>query len=163
MALFLFPALSLGLISFYAWSFLIEWEALFMKKWRDSDLHTERIVADRSNSGRHWADGKLNVYLFRGFYHRNLSYLVDLEYHFFLLKKIFCWLILEKEKFICSPYWCLHWLILVWALTRDHTHNAGILRWHPNLLWCSARALNTISFTLSAGGLLKFLLHISVF
>ena len=34
----------------------------------------------------------------------------------------------EKETLICfSTYLCIHWLILVCALTGDQTHNLGIL------------------------------------
>ena len=35
----------------------------------------------------------------------------------------------KRETLICwSSYLCIHWLILVYALTRDRTCNLGILR-----------------------------------
>ena len=40
----------------------------------------------------------------------------------------------------CSTYLCIHWLIFVCALTRDQTHNLGILRWGSNQLDYLARA-----------------------
>ena len=34
----------------------------------------------------------------------------------------------ERETLICcSTYFCIHWLLLIHALTGDQTHNLGIL------------------------------------
>ena len=47
----------------------------------------------------------------------------------------------EREKTICcSTYFCIHWLLLVSALTWDWTHNLGILGWCSNKQNCPARA-----------------------
>ena len=41
-------------------------------------------------------------------------------------------LILEERKreretsVCCSTYWCIHWLLLICALTRDQAHNIGV-------------------------------------
>ena len=47
----------------------------------------------------------------------------------------------EREMICCSTYLCIHWLILVGALTRDGTHNLGVLRGCSNQLTCPARAI----------------------
>ena len=52
-------------------------------------------------------------------------------------KKIFFNWLLERERVtsnLTSPYLCIHWLILVCALTGDQTHNLGILGQHSNQL-----------------------------
>lgn len=36
-------------------------------------------------------------------------------------------LILERSVIFCFPYLSVHWLILECALTRDQTHNLGLL------------------------------------
>ena len=39
----------------------------------------------------------------------------------------------------CSTYLCIHWLILVHALTRDKIRILGVLGWHSNQLSYPAR------------------------
>ena len=46
----------------------------------------------------------------------------------------------------CSTYLYIHWLLLVCALTRDWTHNLGILGWCYNQLSYLARAIIIIIF-----------------
>ena len=46
----------------------------------------------------------------------------------------------ERETSVCcSTHLCIHWLILVWALTGDRTHNLGVLGQHSDHLSCLAR------------------------
>ncbi|KAF6109763.1 hypothetical protein HJG60_010966 [Phyllostomus discolor] len=54
----------------------------------------------------------------------------------------------ERELSICcSPYLCIHWLILVCAFTRDRTCNLGVLGQCSNQLSYRDRALgNCIYF-----------------
>ena len=33
----------------------------------------------------------------------------------------------RETSICCSTYWCIHWSILVYALTGDRTHNLGVL------------------------------------
>ena len=62
---------------------------------------------------------------FRWFTNLHLSLL-------FFKKKI---LIDLRETSICCPtYWCIHWLILVCALTENWTHNLGGSRQHSDQL-----------------------------
>ena len=47
----------------------------------------------------------------------------------------------KKETSIrCSTYWCIHWLILVRALTGDRICNPDILKQHSNQLSYRSRA-----------------------
>ena len=47
----------------------------------------------------------------------------------------------EKRTLICcSTYLCIHWLIPICALTRDQTHNLGVLGQCSNQLSYLARA-----------------------
>ena len=49
-------------------------------------------------------------------------------------------LIDEREtSTCCSNYLCIHWLILIYALTRDWTCNLGVLGWCSNQLSYPAR------------------------
>ena len=51
----------------------------------------------------------------------------------------------EKETSICcSSYFCIHWLILLCALTRDQTHNLGVLGRRSNQMSYPARAKGVI-------------------
>ena len=54
----------------------------------------------------------------------------------------------ERETSICcSAYLCIHWLLLVCALTGDGTHNLGVLGGHFNQLSYLSRA-RPVSFEL---------------
>ena len=50
----------------------------------------------------------------------------------------------------CSTYLCIHWLILVCALTRDQTHNLGVLGRCSNQLSHPVRASVTLFEVCSA-------------
>ena len=70
---------------------------------------------------------------------------VYLDVCIWMLLKKHCWIFFlrerEKETSICySTYWCIHWLILVCALTGDWTHKLGVLGRCCNNLSCPARA-----------------------
>ena len=46
----------------------------------------------------------------------------------------------RESSMCCSTHLCIHWFLLVCALTGDQTHNLGILRGHSNQLSYPARA-----------------------
>ena len=48
--------------------------------------------------------------------------------------------IYRKTSICCPTYLCIHWLLLVCALTRDQTHNLGVLGQCSNQLSCLTRA-----------------------
>ena len=46
----------------------------------------------------------------------------------------------RKTLTCCSTYLCIHWLLLICALTRDQTHNPGVSGWRSKQLIYPARA-----------------------
>ena len=64
-----------------------------------------------------------------------LLLLLSLHPFFFKILLIYSKLGKERKTLICcSTYWCIHWFILVCALTGDRTHNLGIAGLHSNQL-----------------------------
>ena len=56
----------------------------------------------------------------------------------------------ERKTSICSIYLCIHWLILVCALTRDQTCDLGVLGRCSNQLSYPARARNWVLWAFSS-------------
>ena len=57
----------------------------------------------------------------------------------------------QKETSICCfTYWCMHWLIIVCALTRGWTHNLSISGWSSNQLSYPARTWSLLSLCAEA-------------
>ena len=58
---------------------------------------------------------------------------------FYFLKMLIYWLIWERERergretlICCSTHGCIHWLLLVCALTWDRTYNLGVSGWRSH-------------------------------